>query len=303
MPPLRSEIQRLYRGAVRRTAPRTFPLFQRLGLHVVANDFNSPIPDTRTLDAAYGRATEHVGVDFREAEQLALLERFSEYKSEMSWPRSATADSRQYFLDNGRFEGVDARILWATIRDARPKRVVEVGSGMSTILAAAALRKNRDDGEPGELLAIEPYPAPFLDVPALEVVTLIQEPVEHVPLDTFESLGANDILFIDSTHILKAGGDVQYLFLEVLPRLAPGVLVHVHDIYLPWEYPRAFVTKTNSFWTEQYLLQAFLINNSRVEVVFSNCWMLGVHRAEIKASLGVGDDETACGSFWMRVLP
>jgi hypothetical protein len=105
----------------------------------------------------------------------------------------------------------------------------------------------------------------------------VAKKVQDVPLDVFTSLEAGDILFIDSTHALRSGSDVQYEFLEILPRLAPGVLVHVHDVSLPLPYPKVYYD-TQTYWNEQYLLQAFLAYNSRFEVVWAGNYMLLNHR-------------------------
>ena len=271
-------------------------------MHVVANNFESPIPDTRELDAAYQRGSDLVGIDLREDEQVALVDELSKFRRELdSLPRYPTDDPAQFHFGNDRFDGIDACLLWCLVRHVQPGRVVEVGSGLSTLLAAQALRRNRDEGgREGQLLAVEPYPPPLLDIGALEVASLREEPVQNVALSTFTDLGPDDILFIDSSHVLKTGSDVQYLYLEVLPRLAPGVVVHVHDIFLPWEYPREWLTKASRFWNEQYLLQAFLIFNRRFEVLWASTLMNAKDPDRLRRVFGV--DRTEGGSFWMRVV-
>jgi hypothetical protein len=123
--------------------------------------------------------------------------------------------------------------------------------------------------------------------------------VQEVELELFQQLGAGDVLFIDSSHVVKTGGDVNYLYLEVLPRLRPGVVVHVHDIFLPGEYRKDWVTEEFRFWTEQYLLQAFLAFNSEFEVLLCNSYLGRYHRPALqnvfpKAPWWGG------GSFWMQ---
>ena len=168
----------------------------------------------------------------------------------------------------------------------------------------AALDLNKAEGSPGTLTAIEPYPHAFVKdaITAHADATLVDEQVQGVPMDTFSSLGENDILFIDSSHVLKIGSDVQYEFLEVLPRLRPGVLVHVHDIFLPGEYPKDWVYgDEHRFWNEQYLLQAFLTDNAHVEVVWASNWMHRRHPDELEKALESYDRNTRFpGSFWFR---
>jgi hypothetical protein len=129
--------------------------------------------------------------------------------------------------------------------------------------------------------------------------TLIPIRVQDAGFGLFQQLAANDILFIDSSHAVRCGGDVNYLFLEVLPRLNPGVIVHIHDIFLPNEFPKDLVKNRHFFWTEQYLLQAFLTFNSEFEILFANAYMANSHNAEMQETfpnaLWLGG-----GSFWIR---
>ena len=132
--------------------------------------------------------------------------------------------------------------------------------------------------------------------------SLIEKKVQDIDLEFFSQLESGDILFIDSSHTVKIGGDVNYLFLEVLPRLKPGVIVHVHDIFLPFEYRRDWVLDEFRFWTEQYLLQAFLTFNSEFEVLMANSYLNHYHQQELKAAFP-GLPSWAGGSFWMRRKP
>jgi hypothetical protein len=145
--------------------------------------------------------------------------------------------------------------------------VLELGAGFSTLVSALACARNREDGHDSGLVSCDPYaisPAPG-DAPGLSELRKIG--AEDVPLSDYQALGPGDVLFIDSSHTVKVGGDVNHLFLEVLPRLADGVLVHVHDVFLPWHYPRDWIDHNRWYWAEQYLLQAFLAFNSRARVL------------------------------------
>ena len=120
-------------------------------------------------------------------------------------------------------------------------------------------------------------------------------------METFTSLRENDILFIDSSHVCKIGSDVQFEFLEILPRLAPGVVVHVHDIFLPFEYPKTWVKDWHRFWNEQYLLQAFLCGNREFEVLWAGAWMQHRHPDLVEKSFpSFSANRNQMASFWIR---
>ena len=206
-------------------------------------------------------------------------------------------------MSNGSFETVDAEIYYGMVRILKPREIIEIGSGNSTKLAIAAVLKNqREDAEYRcKITCIEPYPSDALSNESLAYVELIQKRLEDIHFDLFDRLGENDILFIDSTHSLKIGNDVYFEYLEIIPRLRQGVYIHVHDIFIPHQYCKRWIYESNYFWTEQYLLQAFLMFNSEFEVVlpcnFLHTTMPDTLR-EIFASYPMDDDGP--GSFWLR---
>ena len=278
--------------------PEFFRACEALGIHVTPVHFYQPLPDTRTLPESLWqgeRATP--GIEWNEAVQLQLLTKeFPKLQDEYNaLPAGPTADPFQFHFNAGLFDGTDALALYCMVRHFRPATVLEIGSGMSSLLTAQAARKNGDT----QLICIEPYPNEKLRQGFPGLTRLIIEPVQQVDMRTFEELGANDILFIDSSHVSKIGSDVNYLFLEVLPRLRPGVIVHVHDIFLPMEYRRDWVKEEFRFWNEQYLLQAFLIFNSQFEVIFANSFLGKRHADEMRATFPKSP-WWGGGSFWMR---
>jgi predicted O-methyltransferase YrrM len=285
-----------------KTGKKVFRGFQKAGIHVLPNHYYSPIPDTRTLDDSIWQPKDVVaGVDLRLPEQLELLKSLQDYKSEYdAFPKEQTTDQTQFHLRNGSYESVDAEVLYALLRHLKPQRVIEIGSGNTTLLAAQALRKNAAEGSKGSITAIEPYPTPMLRNDIAEVVELIEEPVQNVPVERFEALGEGDVLFIDSSHVLKIGSDVWYEFLEILPRLKKGVWVHVHDIFFPEEYPKEWVLDEHRFWNEQYLLQAFLAFNSAYQVRWSGRAMTLSHPTKVAAAIGSFDQSVRPGGFWMQ---
>jgi predicted O-methyltransferase YrrM len=195
------------------------------------------------------------------------------YAGEWTFPEASARGPREFHFNNGFFERVDAEIAYSFVRRRRPGRIIEIGSGNSTLLIAAALRKNREEGAPCELISIEPHPAPYLRKSIPELTALIEKPVQEVPLEMFRTLQANDILFIDSSHVVSMDNDVLYECLRILPAIAPGVLVHFHDIFTPLDYPEKFVMKNLCFWGEQYLLEAFLSFNPSFRVIWAGSAM------------------------------
>ncbi|MCA1727482.1 MAG: class I SAM-dependent methyltransferase [Actinobacteria bacterium] len=291
-------LARLGRGALK----RGFSWWERRGVHVTPVHFYAPVPDTRSLpDALWRDPGELPGVDLRVDAQLELLGELAAHRDSFSgFPRAPGVPGR-YHVDNGSFEAGDGDALHAILRHLRPRRMVEVGSGFSTLLAAETLAAQ--DGTGPSLTVIDPHPT--LAIRGVAGVTrLLERPVQRLPLETFADLGAGDVLFIDSSHVLAIGSDVQFLFLEVLPRLAPGVVIHVHDVFLPSEYPREWVMREHRFWTEQYLLQAFLAFNAEFEVLLSLAYLHQRHPDAMEAAFGAyRRDRNAPGSFWMRRRP
>ena len=159
---------------------------------------------------------------------------------------------------------------------------------MSSLVLASALATNeREDGQRGELVSVDPYPTTAVLSMPESVRTLIASDVQQVPAEELVPPNPGDVLFIDSSHVVRTGGDVNHLYLDVLPRLPPGVVVHVHDIQLPYEYWRTYSTQQNSpklFWTEQYLLQAFLAFNPHFKVLLAGYWCQREHPDAFEAS-------------------
>ncbi|MFI5388526.1 MAG: class I SAM-dependent methyltransferase [Candidatus Eremiobacterales bacterium] len=285
---------------------KAFPVFERLGIHITPVHHTQPVPDTRDLGPRiWSEPSELVGIDMREAEQLRLLESFvarlkHEYGAMPRRPRSEGPP--RFYMENPFFGPVDAEILHCMIRTEKPKRIIEIGSGFSTLLAKEALELNARDGFPGRLDSYDPAPAGVLASVAGERVSINVSRAEDIPFDTFEQLGPGDILFIDSTHVVRIGGDVCYEILEVVPRLRDGVLVHFHDIFMPAQYPKDWVLRQRFFWTEQYLLQAFLAFNDAFAVLWGSSFMHARHPQKIAAAFASFDPKSnhTGGSFWIR---
>ncbi len=275
-----------------------FEYWQERGFHITLNHYYEPIPDTRTLsESLWKRNSELPGVDMNDVEQLRLLrEVFPTYADEYNAiPHDPPSEPHLFYFNNPMFSGTDALALYCMIRHYKPQLVLETGSGMSTRISAQAALLNGNT----KVIAIEPYPNEFLQKGFPGLSSLIVKPIEAVDLSVFQKLQAGDIFFIDTTHVVKIGGDVNYLFLEVLPRLNKGVIVHIHDIFLPHEYRQDWVMDLHRFWTEQYLLQAFLILNNEFEVIFGNTYLANKYPAAMKKTFP-NSPWWGGGSFWIR---
>jgi hypothetical protein len=275
-----------------------FPLWEQHGFHVTPVHFYQPIPDTQSLsETLWDRPSELVGIDMNDSVQLDLLrQQFSKFRHECEQlATEPTENPTRFYLNNGLFGGLDALMAYCMVRHFRPRLIVEIGSGFSSLILAEALAKNNEPN----LVCIDPSPQNFLrqNVPGLR--SLIEKRVQDIDVDFFSQLNPGDMLFIDSSHTVKIGGDVNYLFLEVLPRLEPGVIVHIHDIFLPFDYRRDWVMEQFRFWSEQYLLQAFLMFNSEFEVLMANSYLNHYRREELKAAFPTLPSWRG-GSFWIR---
>lgn len=290
--------------AVRALCRWLSPWTQRMGFVLSPIHYYFPIPDTRTLArrGVWDRRTALGGIDWNEKGQQRAVQLLSRFGGECRWPPSRQQRPAVYASDAPTFGYASAMFCHSMIRFAQPRRVIEIGSGWSSLLILEALRRNAGEGgKRGRYLGVDPYPPDWLKVAPSEG-RLIRREVQELPVGPFQRLRANDILFIDSSHVLAPGSDVGFLFLEVLPSLPPGVLVHVHDIYLPREYPREHAERQRWFWNEQYLLQAFLQWNSEFEILLAGHWLCSERAEWLTEAFPYYNPKLhePTGSFWMR---
>ncbi len=265
--------------------------------------FYSPLPSREETAEAFARGgfgPPFPAVDLNEAGQAARLERFAAWYPEQPFPEKPT-EGRRYYLDNPSYGHFDAIMLWCMLREARPRRIVEVGSGFSS---AAMLDLN--DGPLGggvQFTFIDPDMKrlrPLLRPEDEQRTTLIERRVQEVPLDVFQTLGENDVLFIDSSHVSKIGSDVNRLYFDVLPALAPGVLIHIHDVAGNLEYPREWLDEGRA-WNEQYLLRAFLMNNRDYRIELFTGWLFNTRHAWFREKMPLCA-RGGGGQMWLRKL-
>jgi predicted O-methyltransferase YrrM len=268
--------------------------------------YNSPLPGydevERRAEALFATDVDALpGIDLRVEAQLALLRDVADHVADFDWPAAPSPDHR-YYRENPWFEIGDALALYLMLRRSAPRRVVEVGSGFSSALMLDVNERFLDGSV--HFTFIEPYPErlhALLRDADRERCRIHEAPVQEVPVSVFDALEARDVLFIDSSHVSRIGSDVNHLFFEVLPRLAPGVLVEVHDVLWPFEYPRKWVL-AGSAWNEAYLVRAFLQYNDRFEIVWFNSYLAHRQRAALEA-LAPEVLASPGGSLWLRSRP
>ena len=277
-------------------------ILRAVGVFPVRDHYYEPLFDPRHLRRPLSEERALPAIDLNSDGQLALLERFAFQDELRAFPR-ARVSALEYWYDNPNFGPGDAEVLYSMIRLYRPAAVVEIGSGMSTLMAANAVRANRaaDHAYACRQLCIEPYEMDWLEkMPGIEVV---RKRLEDLDDGLFRALRAGDMLFIDSSHVIRPQGDVLREFLEILPVLAPGVLVHVHDIFTPRDYPEEWLVDQVRLWNEQYLVEAFLSHNRDFRVLAAVNWLSRRHRERLAARCPVfGEGLAPChpASLWLE---
>lgn len=262
--------------------------------------FYSPLPDIEYALLHHQRLMERrltslPGIQLNAVDQLTLSKKLAPYYEEFDWPVEATSE-RRYKCNNDQYLSGDAACLYAMIRNFEPKQIIEIGSGYSSGLMIDYNELNR--GPKVDLTFIEPYPKRLntMTVAAGGHYRLIEKLVQEVDLTIYDRLGSGDFLFIDSSHVSKTGSDLNHIIFEIIPRLAPGVFVHFHDIFWPFEYPEAWIREGRA-WNENYMLRSLLSYNSAWEIIIFGQYLGSVHRNEVPPAmrkLGFG------GYLWMR---
>ena len=242
---------------------------------------------------------ECVGIHFNDRSHRRILKRyFKRYIRAYDYPEHQQSES-SFYTQNAQFSWLDSRALFVLMQAFKPRRIIEVGSGFSSLLMADV--NTRFLHSKTHITCIEPYPRSFLTDELDGLNEVIVAPVQDVPVDRFQTLSSGDVLFIDSSHVSKTGSDLNYMLFQVIPRLKRGVYIHLHDIFLPAEYPKSWVLEDNRSWNEQYLLHALLTLNKSFKVIF------GCNYAEMKfpellrKALGFSNGRIfGGGSFWIR---
>jgi len=276
----------------------------RIGVFPIIDHYYDPlfIPDQVKHDLGTDR--DLPGIDLNENQQLELLKGLNFSDELVKMPFDKTADLKYYF-NNSVFLSGDSEISYGMIRHFKSRKIIEIGSGLSTLMTLNAIQKNKEEDANYncEMICVEPFEHKWLD--KLDI-KLVRSMVEDVDISLFDKLEKNDILFIDSSHMIKPQGDVLFLFLHVLPKLKPGVLVHIHDIFTPRDYLADWVLVKNRMWNEQYLLEAFLSHNHDFKIISAVNFLRHHHLEALSACCPVmkkqiesGADREP-GSFWIQ---
>lgn len=265
--------------------------------------FYSPLPDINFIDrykaTLFNRQINSIpGIENNVADQLALLDTFSEYYDELPFKDDKCSGLRYYFR-NSWFSYGDAIILYSMLRHYRPQRIIEIGSGFSS-----AVMLDTNDHFFARRIAltfVEPYPERLFSLLSDEDKkrhAIIVDAVQEVPLERFAALDTRDILFIDSSHVAKIGSDVVHLLTNVLPMLNKGVIVHFHDVFWPFEYPEEWL-RAGRAWNENYILKAFLQFNAKFRILFFNSYLAIHHLDVVGQTLPLFLRNTG-GSLWIE---
>jgi len=270
-----------------------------LGYHVQPYRYDSAIPTTLDVDLdALKRRRALPGLRLDPEVYLGSLEKISQFAPELATIPDHAAPGLDFWFRNGAYGELDAATLYCMVRHLKPKRLIEVGCGFSSRMIDRACGRNREEGHPCESIFIEPYPSQrFLDSPPAG--EFMKTKIELVPLEIFQRLRKDDILFIDTSHVLKTQNDCCRELLEIIPSLAPGVVVHVHDIFTPYDYPAEWLFERQFPFNEQYALECLLSDSPRYEVILPVFLLWTEHRAKMKQLLPSAENDVA--AFWFGI--
>jgi predicted O-methyltransferase YrrM len=269
-----------------------------VGVFPICDHYYEPQFDNRVPRQDFSKDRNLPGIGWNVSGQLEMLERFA-FSNELADIPREKSNPLEFYLNNDAFSSGDAEYWYQLIRAIKPRRIFEVGSGNSTLMAIKAIHKNRQDipSYECEHICIEPYEMPWLEEAGVSVV---RKKVEDLELSFFARLQANDVLFIDSSHTIRPQGDVLFENLEILPSLNKGVIVHVHDIFSPKNYPKRWLADEVKFWNEQYILEAFLSNNSSWKIIGALNYLHHNHYEELKAVARFLTPDAEPGSFYIQ---
>lgn len=287
---------------IRRLGLQRLPLCRqvllRIGVLPIRRHYYEPFAHPGDLSQPLELARNLPGIDWNIEGQLQFLTELG-YAGEIADLTTPAPSRMEFRLNNGSFESGDAEYLYQLIRAKKPRRIIEIGSGHSTLIAQRAIRRNREENGRYECehVCIEPFEAPWLEQAG---VTVIRERVESVDSGLFARLGRDDLLFIDSSHVIRPQGDVVTEYLQILPSLQPGVLVHVHDVFSPRDYLREWVVERMWLWNEQYILEAFLTNNDSWQIVGALNLLHHTHFEELQRVCPYLTRDREPGSLYMQ---
>ena len=264
-------------------------ILKKIGIFPLTSNYYEPSFNFDNLKKKLSDKRNLPGINLDAQNQIKNLKRLN-YVEELK--------NLNFDFKNNFFEAGDAEIYYQMIRYFKPSRIVEIGSGHSSLVAKEAINKNKIDNFDTKLICIEPYENKWLEKNNIQVV---RQKVEDANLNILSDLNKNDILFIDSSHVIKPQGDILKIFLEILPKLKTGVIVHIHDIFTPRDYPEHWLKVENRFFNEQYLLEGILDNSSRYNIVLSLNLLKHDFYNELKNVCPYLNEKSEPSSFYISV--
>lgn len=281
--------------------PVTTRALKKIGVFPIRKHYYEPLFDHSDLARPLSDDRYLPGIDLNVTAQLAFLHKMScsQELIDLKLDRPP-AHPNDFYIDNKSYLSGDAEYLYQFIRVTRPRKLIEIGSGHSTRMARTAIAKNfAETGAATTHICIEPYEMNWLE--QLDGVKVIRKRLEDCDLDWKQELGRGDLLFIDSSHMIRPQGDVLKEFLEILPLLSSGVYVHIHDIFTPKDYLTSFIANDVRFWNEQYLLEAMLSNTGRYEVIGALNYLKHHNYDEFKRACPYLTPDREPGAFYIQV--
>lgn len=280
--------------------PMSKKIFFKVGVFPIIDHYYEPHFNPKKLKFSLESERHLPGIDFNLEEQLQQIEKFNFNDELIQFPMDKSRDL-EFYYNNVSFGPGDAEYLYNMIRFLKPKKIIEIGSGFSTLMASSALNKNKleDANYSFSHICIEPYEMPWLNNLEIEI---IRKEVQEIELQFFSGLQGNDILFIDSSHIIRPQGDVLYEYLKILPSLNTNVYIHIHDIFTPGDYPEKWIKEYVRFWNEQYLVEAFMIFNKNFKIIGALNFLQNNYFDQLSSKcpiLAKGKDYNP-GSFWIK---
>lgn len=275
-------------------------VLDKVGVYPLIDHYYEPLINLRHLRKPLSQVRRIAGMEYPVKDYLGFFEQLSGMAEMRDTPETAAPGEHRYHFSASTFGPLDATVLYGIIRRYRPRRIVEIGCGMSTLAALRATQRNQQDDPAYSCrhVCVEPYEQPWLETLP---VTLLRSRLEDVDSSLVEELQAGDILFIDSSHVIRPQGDVLVGLFDWVGRVKPGVIVHIHDILSPRDYPEEWVFQHRFMWNEQYLVEAFLAFNESYKVLLPvNHLFTEETEAVLRACPAQGDKGRAIPtSFWL----
>lgn len=275
-------------------------ILKKIGIFPIIKNYYEPVFDFDNLKYDLNSKRNLPGINMNISEQIKLLNNLIHYNELKELKLNELSSNSKFNIKNNFFEGGDVDIYYQIIRYFKPKKIIEIGSGYSSLIALEAIKNNKNkENFVTNIICIEPFENKWLEKTGVKV---IREKVENVKEDLLTSLKKNDILFVDSSHVIKPQGDLLKIFLEILPKLEKGVLVHIHDIFTPRDYPSKWLKEENRFYNEQYLFEAIMGHSSRYKIICSLNYLKNDYYNDLKKICPYLDKNSEPASMYLQII-